>query len=73
MWVFTLEEMFEPVYEGWLMLAEQRMEKYISRGLFAQIPWDRKDNNELEKQKKKALLVWNKWSLKFPAEVGVVV
>lgn len=57
MWVFTLEEMFEPIYEGWLILAEQRMEKYISRGLFAQISWDRKDNNELEKQKKKALSV----------------
>lgn len=57
MWVFTLEEMFEPIYEGWLILAEQRMEKYISRGLFAQIPRDRKDNNELVKQKKKALLV----------------
>ena len=57
MWVFTLEEMFEPIYEGWLILAEQRMEKYISRGLFAQISWDKKDNNELEKQKKKALSV----------------
>ena len=57
MWVFTLEEMFEHIYEGWLILAEQRMEKYISRGLFAQIPQDRKDNNELVKQKKKALLV----------------
>lgn len=73
MWVFTLEEMFEPTSEGWLTLAEWRMEKYISRGLLAQIPWGRNENDAMEKQKKRALLIEKQW-VKFKiTEVAFVV
>lgn len=49
------------------------MEKYISRGLLAQIPWGRNENDAMEKQKKRALLIEKQW-VKFKiTEVAFVV